>query len=86
MKKTLNLKYLPLRPLTIIIILQGHQHMISNLPTKLHQNPLSNLRGVALTRNVDRWTDRETDRWTDRGNHRSPPKKKLFVGGIITTK
>ena len=32
---------------------------VTKLSYKFHQNPLSSLRGVALTRNKDRWTDRQ---------------------------
>ena len=35
---------------TVILFLKAHLHIISNLPIKFHQNPLSGLREVALTR------------------------------------
>ena len=48
-------------PLTIIIFLPAHLPMIPNLTIKFHHNPLRGLEVFALTRNVDRQTDRQTD-------------------------
>ena len=45
----------------------------ASLPIKFHQNHLSGLRVIALTRNVDRQTDRQGDSYT----------KTLFAEGIL---
>jgi len=55
----------PLRCRTIIIFLHAHLHIVSFLCIKFHQNTSSGLRGVALTKSVDRRTDGQTDRQGD---------------------
>ena len=46
---------------TVTIFLYAHLHKMPKLPTKFHQNPLSGLGGVAMTRYIDRRMDGQTD-------------------------
>ena len=55
--------------------------MIPKLPIKFHQNPLTGLGGIALTRNVDRGKDGRAGQTDTQGDSYIPPTN--FVGGGV---